>query len=470
MFSQPDSPIRIMIATNSFGMGLDISGVEIVVQWNFLISSSLADLVQRFGRAARRTGEKATAFLFLPYWVFNCLGKDPPSNGDPPSNEQPLATTRLRSGPGRGKARNMLARDRGPSSLRHIVNVSDCESSPGGSDAESTVSQASATSNRPQRRPRTDAATCTEYLRLARDSCQTTKPPRQWTQTDLKRRSELDPLWADFINSRCHRAFLLDHFREQLADPSTKRDPAPSLLCCSGCNPSLHAMPVVEGFGIPHKAPAAGSKAGIALGLITDWCGHRAREVGGIPDKDIFIPTPPDYFLKAHWRWELARCFTKAKNCAVFEPRTLEDLNKIVPPDKWKFSSSHASAMLLFLRQNVDFVNAEYSRLHPSKPPRARDNSTRNMQEGMVSVASRRNQLALAAALRRQQEQNRVAQRSTAGAGDIGSQVGMAASVHRRCLDSFVEHAACLRFSTECCPNNAFTKLCFHFWIAANAI
>jgi superfamily II DNA helicase RecQ len=44
-FSQPDSPIRIMIATNSFGMGLDIPGVEIVVQWNFLISSSLADLV-----------------------------------------------------------------------------------------------------------------------------------------------------------------------------------------------------------------------------------------------------------------------------------------------------------------------------------------------------------------------------------------------------------------------------------------
>ena len=188
-------------------------------------------------------------------------------------------------------------------------------------------------------------------------------------------------------------------------------------------------MTVVEGFGIPHKAPAAGSKAGIALGLITDWCGHRAREVGGIPDKDIFIPTPPDYFLKAHWRWALARCFTKVKNSAVFEPRTLEDLNKIVPPDKWKFSSSHASAMLLFLRQNVDFVNAEYSRLHPSKPPRARDNSTRNIQEGMVSVASRRNQLALAAALRRQQEQNRVAQRSTAGAGDIGSHVGMAASV-----------------------------------------
>jgi superfamily II DNA helicase RecQ len=157
-FSQPDSPIRIMIATNSFGMGLDIPGVEIVVQWKFLISSSLADLVQRFGRAARRPGEKATAFLFLPYWVFNCLGKDPPS-------KEPLSTTQSRSATGKGKARNMLARDRGPSSLRHMVNASDHESTPvGSSDAESIRSQASVTSNRPQRRPRADAITCTEQL------------------------------------------------------------------------------------------------------------------------------------------------------------------------------------------------------------------------------------------------------------------------------------------------------------------
>jgi hypothetical protein len=218
----------------------------------------------------------------------------------------------LRSGPGKGKTRNMLARDRGPSSLRHMVNASDRDSTPAGSDAESTVSQASVASNRPQCQPCTDATTCTEYLRLARGSCQTTKSPRQWTQTDLKHRSELDPLLADFISSRCHRAFLLDHFRERLADPSTKRDPAPSFLCCSGCNPSLHAMPVLERFSIPHKAPAAGSKAGIALSLITDWCGHRAREVGSVPDEEVFIPTPPDYFLKAHWRWELARCSNHA--------------------------------------------------------------------------------------------------------------------------------------------------------------
>jgi superfamily II DNA helicase RecQ len=267
IFSRPDSPIRIMLATNSFGMGLDIPGIEIIVQWNFLISCSLGDLIQRFGRAARRLGEKATAFLFLPYWVFNCLGKDPPSK------EQRLSTTRARLpvGSGKGRARNMLARDRGPSSLRQIVNASDRDDTPvGDSDAESIGSQTSVTSNRPRGRPRASALTCTERLRLARDPCHVMESPRQWTQSDLKHRSELDPFWADFVNSKCHRAFLLDNFREQLADPSTKRDPAPSSLCCSGCNPSLHVMPVVEGFGIPRKAPAAGSKAGIALGLISE--------------------------------------------------------------------------------------------------------------------------------------------------------------------------------------------------------
>lgn len=172
---------------------------------------------------------------------------------------------------------------------------------------------------------------------------------------------------------------------------------------------------------MPRKAPAAGSKAGVALGLIADWCGRRARETSGIPEAEIFIPPPPDYFLETHWQWELARCFTKARNSAVFEPRTLEGFNKIVPPDKWKFSSSHASALLLFLRQNVDFVNAEYGRLHPSKPPRNSNNSTDNTREGMILMASRGNQLALAASLRRQHEQQRVVQKST---GDIDHQTG----------------------------------------------
>ena len=182
---------------------------------------------------------------------------------------------------------------------------------------------------------------------------------------------------------------------------------------------------------------APSSKAEIAFRLIRDWCGHRAREVSGIPDANIFIPAPPDYFLMAHWQWELARCFTKAENCTVPEPRTLEDFNKIVPPDKWRFSSSHAPALLLFLQQNIDFINAEYARLHPSndlesrplegdgstlncpsKPPRDSSNSTENTQDGIESEASRKDWLALAAALLPQHERDRDSSSSTENTRD----------------------------------------------------
>ena len=185
------------------------------------------------------------------------------------------------------------------------------------------------------------------------------------------------------------------------------------------------------------ESHAPSSKADIAYRLIRDWCGHRAREISGIPDANIFIPTPPDYFLMANWQWELARCFTKAENCAVFEPRTLEDLNNIVPPDKWRFSSSHAPALLLFLQQNIDFVNAEYARLHPSndlgsrplegdestlncpsKQPRDSSNSTENTQDGIESEASRRYRLALAAALQHQHERDQDSSSSTENTRD----------------------------------------------------
>ena len=74
---------------------------------------------------------------------------------------------------------------------------------------------------------------------------------------------------------------------------------------------------------------------------------------------------------------------------------------------KWKFSSSHASALFYsFFGKTWILYPAygEYARLHPSKPPRDNNNLTENTWEGMVSVTSWGNQLALATALRCQRE------------------------------------------------------------------
>ncbi|KAF8154631.1 P-loop containing nucleoside triphosphate hydrolase protein [Crassisporium funariophilum] len=49
--------------TDSFGMGMDIPGIKLVIQWK--ATCTLCTLWQRFGRAARGQGENATAILFV---------------------------------------------------------------------------------------------------------------------------------------------------------------------------------------------------------------------------------------------------------------------------------------------------------------------------------------------------------------------------------------------------------------------
>ncbi|TFK37835.1 P-loop containing nucleoside triphosphate hydrolase protein, partial [Crucibulum laeve] len=52
-----------LCCTDSFGMGMDISGIQIVVQWK--ATCDLCTLWQRFGRAARRDGQTATVILLV---------------------------------------------------------------------------------------------------------------------------------------------------------------------------------------------------------------------------------------------------------------------------------------------------------------------------------------------------------------------------------------------------------------------
>jgi superfamily II DNA helicase RecQ len=53
---------RILIATDSYGLGIDNPDVQLVVQW--LVPSSIQKLYQRMGRAMR-FGRKQARFLFL---------------------------------------------------------------------------------------------------------------------------------------------------------------------------------------------------------------------------------------------------------------------------------------------------------------------------------------------------------------------------------------------------------------------
>lgn len=57
-------PVRIIICTNAFGMGLDLPDVRLVIHWQY--SASVEDYLQEFGRAGR-DGNPSVAILFTGY-------------------------------------------------------------------------------------------------------------------------------------------------------------------------------------------------------------------------------------------------------------------------------------------------------------------------------------------------------------------------------------------------------------------
>ena len=56
-----DPPLKFIICTNAFGMGLDLSDVRLVVHWQY--PASVEDYLQEFGRAGR-DGEPSVAVMF----------------------------------------------------------------------------------------------------------------------------------------------------------------------------------------------------------------------------------------------------------------------------------------------------------------------------------------------------------------------------------------------------------------------
>lgn len=111
-FLKPDSVTRIIVATTSLGIGVNIPDVERVVLWKFPQDNSAAEYWQRIGRGGRGSGKTSKAYIFLPYWVFDSEGEDPvtlqPSNLTPSSTPTTPIPKRTRA------SRNQLPSHRRP--------------------------------------------------------------------------------------------------------------------------------------------------------------------------------------------------------------------------------------------------------------------------------------------------------------------------------------------------------------------
>ena len=62
-FSEPDSNLRVVVATIAFGMGLDCPNVSQIIHWG--PSSAIEDYVQEIGRAGRNAEIQAKAVLYF---------------------------------------------------------------------------------------------------------------------------------------------------------------------------------------------------------------------------------------------------------------------------------------------------------------------------------------------------------------------------------------------------------------------
>ncbi|EAQ90766.1 hypothetical protein CHGG_02701 [Chaetomium globosum CBS 148.51] len=77
-FTNLDTNCRIIVATVSLGMGMDIPDVRPVIQFGIPPSTSIADIWQRIRRAVRKQPVdgrvQGIAYLFILYWAFDHLG------------------------------------------------------------------------------------------------------------------------------------------------------------------------------------------------------------------------------------------------------------------------------------------------------------------------------------------------------------------------------------------------------------
>ncbi|KAJ3519119.1 hypothetical protein NMY22_g13345 [Coprinellus aureogranulatus] len=237
-----------ILTTDSFGMGLDLPNITLVVQWRATCSLTL--LWQRFGRAARDPTREGTAVFLVEKEYF-----------DDEKEKKALrraAAELKKSRPKKRRKKNPLAPGEGNNSAMDVVFVHehpDVESDSELSDSEED--------ELPQLPPKPQPTASTS----------TPRPAKRRRTGKTKKREVDDPHLDEFINAKlrrrpCRRPPVSEAFNNNKAaskhrecDPSKAdgcsrcRIPL-SRLCCD-----IHNSPEFRRFAVPRvKNPKAPSK------------------------------------------------------------------------------------------------------------------------------------------------------------------------------------------------------------------
>ncbi|KAK3311371.1 P-loop containing nucleoside triphosphate hydrolase protein [Chaetomium strumarium] len=311
--SPADSTCRIILATVSLGMGMDIPDVMQVVQYGPVRSGDIADLWQRFGRAVRAGGSlHGKAYFFAPYWFFDRLGEEDPVKSNPraaPLSHQPPVPSRLRQA---------------------ITNGDDESDSDNCSVASSTYSQLAfmpqdlydltpgVAADQP---PTSTAYQVHPTLGLFGDHI----VRQRWTAQEKKWRENLavnNQLMYEFANASCFRTAALSMLQE--AAMSSSR--VAGYMCCNACSPSLGAL---DGMPPKHQTlrkPYMNSKAWFIWQELHSYA-DRIAATELWPEKERFCHLPSTVFLESRLQSALA----KELATTGYVPSGVEDLQTRVP-------------------------------------------------------------------------------------------------------------------------------------------
>jgi superfamily II DNA/RNA helicase len=321
-FLRSDSMIRVMVATTSLGMGINIPDIKIVVNWKFPIGDSVSEAWQRAGRGGRAKDVVSEAYFFFPYWAFDSEGRDDPSKllpapvvpAPPPKRSTKRGKHTLPS----------LPRDRKPkpstsSKLQSSINASDLSDnesaacmSQGEEEEEEEGRGAEGQSSSGESVPATQSASAIPVSKDTQTALATPVPEDTrpfWSEKDQTRRATLAPCWKELCNAPCKRKPILQRLGEGRLLAETQRVECLPTECCNGCNPAL-APTLTQPPEISQaiSPPKSGTKAGYAHALLNEWAIKHAEATYNHPYRRL--PVPSTVILPRELGWRLARLYT----------------------------------------------------------------------------------------------------------------------------------------------------------------
>ena len=349
-FQSSSSMCRIVFATTSLGMGINILDVVRVVVWKLPITKSLADAWQRIGRGGRGPGCTSIGYIFLPYWMFNTLASCRPG-----AEEAVTTRGRLLSKP--RQRRNQLPTSR----IKARSRLSQCTTPGDVSDVDDGPQDAN-TLDLDAQQP---APSSNEHVRY-------------WTKTEMANRKAVPDSWMDMVNGDCHRRALLSHLGEDKLS-ATERQVVDPAHCCSKCNPAL--LPTIADPPTrpkPPGPPRAGTLAAFVVASLEEWASKQAKLAFG-GDKARF-PMPSGVYMERACRWELgAYCALPGVELGSSDTDilTFDSLCSHVPSlSTWGYRDDGATSLVQALPTILEESRQQYANHH--KSAQARRNQRRS--------------------------------------------------------------------------------------------